>query len=115
MKPNLIHSKDGRVTIYLIESKGEQFKGIARCNSTDEIKPEVGNKLAQYRAELAVHQRDLNEVRFAKTMAAEYMADLSESQSKLWGQWYQDACRVEKAHLKHIRNLKTKIKDLCND
>ena len=115
MKSNPIHSKDGRVTIYLINSKGEQFRGMSRCNSTDEVNPKIGDTLAKYRAELAVRQRDLKEVRLAKEIAAEYMAELAPSQSKLWGKWYQDACRIEKAHLKHIRNLKNQIHTLCNE
>lgn len=114
MKANPIHSKDGRVTIYLITSKGEQFRGISRCNSTDEINTKLGDDLARCRAELAVRQRDLEEIRFAKDKMFDYTCDLPTSQSKLWTKWYQEACQSEKITLKHIRNLKKQIKDLCD-
>jgi hypothetical protein len=114
MKSNLIHSKDGRVTIYLITSKGAQFRGISRCNSTDEINTKLGDDLAKCRAELAVQQYHLKEFRFAKEKMLHYIYDLPVSQSKLWTKWYQEACESEKITLKRIRNLKKQIKDLCN-
>jgi len=111
MKANLIHSKDGRVTIYLITSKGKQFRGISRCNSTDEINTKLGDNLARCRAELAVCQHDLEDVRVIKSITD---FNITHSRSKLWTKWYQDACKSEKGVLKHIRNLKKQIKDLCD-
>lgn len=111
MKANPIHSKDGRVTIYLITSKGKQFRGISRCNSTDKINTKLGDDLARCRAELAVYQHDLKEVRVAKAIT-DY--NMTRARPKLWTKWYQDACQSEKAVLKRIRNLKKQIKDLCD-
>jgi hypothetical protein len=112
--PKFIHSKDGKVTICIAYSKGEQFKGIARCNEGDTLNPELGNQIAQRRAELAIRQRDLNEIRLFKREMKDWCVALGEAQSKLWTLAYQSGCDYERKQLKHIRNLKDQIKKLCN-
>jgi hypothetical protein len=106
-----IYSKDNKVVVCLQISKGEEFKGIARCSENDELNLEIGKRLAEARCDLAIRSRDLEEIRTAKEKALGW----SEFGScKLYTLWYQDACRVEKLQLEHIRNLKDKIKNLSN-
>lgn len=109
-----LYSKDGKVTVFLTESKGQKFKGVAKCSNTDEYKKEIGDRLAMCRADLEIRKRDLEEVRRAKIILKEIINNLDKSQSKLWMQWYQDACRVEKIHLEYKRNLLVQINNLSH-
>lgn len=107
-----IYSKDNKTIVCLQTSKGELFKGIARCNDSDEINLELGALLAQARCELAIRERDLKNIRIAKEFAMTW-SDHTPS-CKLYTLWYQQACGQEKAHLKHIRKVKKQIRNLCN-
>lgn len=109
-----LYSEDNRVVVYICESKGERFRGVARCSSTDTPNVEIGERLAMCRADLQIRKRDLREIRLAKLLIGGTIKDMPRTQSKLWMQWYQDACRVEKTQLEHMRNLKNQIKNLEN-
>lgn len=109
-----IYSNDNKVVVCLQISKGQEFKGIARCNNSDNLNLEIGKKLAQARCDMEIRKRDLAEIRYAKDQLALYIEELPEHQTKLWRIWYQDAIRVEKLQLEHIRNLKDQIKNLSN-
>lgn len=106
-----IYSKDNKVIVCLQTSKGKEFRGIARCSESDELNLEIGEQLAAARCDLAIRKRDLEEIRIAKEEA---LARSEFRSCKLYTLWYQDACRVEKLQLEHIRNLKDKIKNLSN-
>jgi hypothetical protein len=117
MNPKYHHSKDGRTVVCLLTSKGEEFRGIARCSSNDPVKVELGEQLALARAELAIRKRDLEQIRLAKNTVFDTYADretFPEYNCKLWIRWHQDACKMEKLQLEHIRNIKNQIRNLSN-
>ena len=109
-----LYSDDKRTVVYLCESKGERFRGIARCSDGDTLNVKLGERLAMCRADLLIRKRDLQEIRMAKAAIKQAISNLPQTQSKLWMQWYQDACRVEKRQLCHMHNLKDQIKNLEN-
>lgn len=111
MNSRYIYSKDDKVTVCIKVVRGETFRGIARRNDTDGKNAELGKQLAEARCELNIHKYNLENIRDAKNQA-EIWADFT--RAKIYNRWYQDACKAEKACLKHIKVLKNKIKHLCN-
>lgn len=114
MNSRFIISEDQHVVVCLIRSKGHLFKGIALCKDTDNPNLEIGKKLAQCRADFQIRKKDLSEIRLVRDYLKITINNLPKYHSKLWMNYYQDACRVEKIQLKHIKNLKNQIKNLCN-
>lgn len=117
MNPKYHYSEDNHIIVCLLTSKGEEFRGIARCSSIDSVNFELGKKLALARAELAIRKRDLEQIRLAKNTVFDTYADrktFPEYNCKLWIRWHQDACKMEKLQLEHIRNIKDQIKNLSN-
>ena len=53
-----LYSKDGKVTFFLTESKGQKFKGVAKSSNTDEYKKEIENTLCSIGYQYSVINED---------------------------------------------------------
>lgn len=105
MKPKFITSD--KVVVYITTYKGQLFKGVAKCNSSDEFDLEFGKKLSKYRADLAINETILREVRFAKYISLTVLPKFSNS-------WHKDCILAERHQLNRIRLLKKRIKELID-
>lgn len=105
MKPKFITSD--KVVVYLTTYKGRLFKGISKCNLTDTFNLEFGKKLAKYRADLAINETILDQIRFAKRISLVVLPKFSTN-------WHKESLLAEKRQLSRIRTLKKRIKDLIN-
>jgi hypothetical protein len=105
MKPKFITSD--KVVVYLTTYKGQLFRGISKCNLTDTFDLEFGKKLAKYRADLAINETILNQIRFAKKVSLVVLPKFSAN-------WHKESLLAEKRQLVRIRTLKKRIKDLID-
>lgn len=104
-----IYSKNA-VICEIINLRGK-FTGVAKCNPHDTFDVKVGEKIASLRADLKLRKYDLGEIRFAQELAK---STYEQTGTKLWMQWAQDAARVEKKQLLHIKNIKNQLNELYN-
>lgn len=101
----------GPATICEISNTRGVFTGVTKCNPKDSYSKEIGAKIASLRADLELRKYDLAVIRNASDLAKDMYIQTG---TKLWEQWAQDAARVEKKQLQHIKNIKNQLKELCN-
>ena len=102
---------NGPATICEISKTRGIFTGITKCNPKDSYSEEIGAKIASLRADLELRKYDLAIIRDAAYLAKDMYIQTG---TKLWEQWAQDAVRVEKKQLQHIKNIKNQLKELYN-
>ena len=101
----------GPATICEISNTRGIFTEVTKCNPKDSYSEEIGAKIASLRADLELRKYDLAVIRNASDLAKDMYIQTG---TKLWEQWAQDAARVEKKQLQHIKNIKNQLKELCN-
>ena len=107
-----------KTVMYSVMAHGKMFIGKATCGENDTFDVETGKVIAHMRAILAQRKFDLELTRsFIATLKtiSQNATSWGDILSPHYMRSIQIACEEEKAQLEHIRDLKMRLDEVCNN